>query len=272
MMSRTTGKLRLSLWLVTAAVFCLLAEGCKTSSSAARGGNAGNEVAMQMLAAPAARDVSGKMSVTYGKTGPVNVKARMRWNQSIQLSLNALGLLEVASANIMPDRILLINRVSGVYCELAYSDIPHSDLLKFDFQTVQGLFWGRVFVYGQQETSRAASSLKIGKRSDSGALSVTDTKGGFQFDTDGTARVLKASKSSVAYKMSVSYRDFIAVDAGCTLPAVMEANLSVGKKSHSARIRYSGFESSGTKATSDVTTGLKKVSFDEFFGFLKKLL
>ncbi len=249
---------------------CLLAVSCKTAGIS---GSHNTEYAVKALTPPAVTDISGTLSVSVGSIGPLSVKTRLCWNQSISMSYSVLGLLEVAGVEMTPDKITVVNRVNRVYCEMGYSDIPYTDLLKLDFQVVQGLLWGKTFVYGMPESEKAISHLGVKNPDETGSVAMTDSRGGFQFVSDSSGRVSEISKSSIAYNFSAHYSGTANVGQLPVLPGTLEVRLSSGKKDIQARVRYSGFASPGVIPGSGASVaGMRKVSVEEMVNILKKYL
>lgn len=259
------------------AVICLLVvvavSSCRTGNLPGAG-NVRNEAVTYALAVPSVQDVSGKLSVSSSSIGPLNVKVRMRWNESIYMSYSLLGLISVAEASFLPERVILVNSMKGVYCEMAYDEIPYSDRLKVDFQTIQGLFWGRAFVYGEADPERASKHLKVSKSDNYSMVTLTDGRGGFQFDTDGFGKVYRTYKSTALYRVEADYSG-TSMGSGTefTLPSVLEVSASAGSRSLTGRARYSSFMNYSGHPSDEVrTAGLQRVSADEMIGILKDLL
>ena len=107
---------------------------------------------MQTLTRPAEgmTDLTAKMGVDMDyNSRPVSFKGRlrMRYNEVIQVSFTAFGLMEIASLEVRPDVVYIIDRVNKKYVKASYTS---GVLAKagISFATIQALFWNRLFVPG----------------------------------------------------------------------------------------------------------------------------
>lgn len=232
------------------------------------------EYALEMLSAPEVTDLSGKFSVTYGTSGPFTIKARMRWDKCIHLSYSVLGLMEVAAVDILPDKVVLANKVNGVYSELAFSDIPYIGVAKADFRTVQGLLWNRLSVYGKSSPDEAAQHIDL-LLSDSGTgrKILSDDISDFRFEVDGDGNIVSVSKSVPLCKVSAGYSGFREVDNGFRLPERMNVNVTYGSNATGVKVRYVGFSSASAREDIMIDiSSLGKIPFSEMVKIVKRYL
>lgn len=232
------------------------------------------EEAVQMLSEPSVADLTGRFSVTYGTSGPVTVKARMRWDKCIHLSYNALGLMEVCGADILPEGIVLVNRLNDTYSTVGYSDIPYLDGIKVDFRTVQGILWDRMFVYGTADPVQAAGHIDLitADKGDGGRI-LADDQSDFRFEMESDGRISCISKSAMLYKASITYSGQANITPEFFLPSQMNLNVNFGTKSISARLRYSGF--SAARSSGEISydqSELSKIPLSEMLEIVKKFL
>lgn len=232
------------------------------------------EEAELMLSEPSVTDLSGRFSVTYGSSGPFTVRARMRWNKCIHLSYNALGLMEVCGVDILPNQIVLVNRLNGTYSTVNYSDIPYLDGIKVDFLTVQGILWNRIFVYGMADPVPASGHIDLitGNTGDGGRV-LADDLSDFRFNLEKDGCISRISKTAMLYKASAAYSGKTAVSQTFSLPSQMNVSVVLGSKSITARLRYSGFSSAG--ASGEISydqSELDKIPVSEMLKSVKKYL
>ncbi len=71
---------------------------------------------------------------------------RMKRNEVIQLSLYALGIMEVGRMEITPDYFMVIDKVGRQYMKASFADVPLLSTAGVNFQTLQALFWGELFL------------------------------------------------------------------------------------------------------------------------------
>ena len=232
------------------------------------------EQAVEYLANPAVKEISGKITLTSGNKGPFTLKIKMRWNDCIHISYSVLGLMEVASVDILPRKVVIVNSLNDVYCEMKYSDIPYIGIAKIDFRTIQGLLWDRMFVYGQSDILEASSHIEmLLKDRKSGKKIFTDNLSDFRFEFDDADRLTSISKSGVLYKAFAGYSGFTDVSDGLNMPDMIDLSVTYGKKYMSAQLRYSGLSKSSTRGEiyTDVSS-LAQISFDDMLKIIKKYL
>ena len=71
---------------------------------------------------------------------------RMKRNEVIQLSLYALGIMEVGRMEITSDYLMVIDKVGRQYMKASFADVPFLSTAGVNFQTLQALFWGELFL------------------------------------------------------------------------------------------------------------------------------
>ena len=215
---------------------CLLATACRTSRQLSR---EALDTASGMLAAPAERDVAGKLSVTWKQNSPVTLRVNMRWNSCIHVSYSLFGLLEVADVDILPDRIVIVNRNSRTYCEIPYGDIPYNNLLKLDFTTLQGILWGRLFSSGSQDPSGALHQIRYVSPAPDGGFQFADGASDFRFVADAGGNLVSLSRHTLLYNVSAEYFGRVPVSGSCTIPSAISITLGYGKSVQQLKLRYS---------------------------------
>lgn len=95
--------------------------------------------------------VSGKLNLQLSdgsKSVSVGGSCTLQRDKAIQLSLVALGFMEVGRLEMTPDYLLLIDRMGRQYVKVNYADVPYLRSAGVDFYTFQALFWNDLFVPG----------------------------------------------------------------------------------------------------------------------------
>lgn len=87
---------------------------------------------------------SGTKNVSVGGT------LRMKRNDVIQLSLVALGIMEVGRLEMTPDYMMVMDRMGHQYVKADYKDIAFMKEAGIDFYTFQSLFWDELFLFGDK--------------------------------------------------------------------------------------------------------------------------
>ena len=147
--------------LLTLAMVTSLLTGCRTLRNAGHDDQLRKQhnAQIQALIEPQAEltDLTARTAIAIDydeQTYNVKGRLRMRRGEVVQMSITALGVVEVAMVEFTPEAAYLIDRVNKRYAKIEYS----SGLLNsvgLNFATVQALFWNRLFTPGKD-----ASRLK----------------------------------------------------------------------------------------------------------------
>ena len=98
-------------------------------------------------------DLTAKTAITINyEEKSLNVKGRlrMRRDEVVQMSITALGVVEVALIEFTPESAYLIDRVNKRYAKIDYTS-GMLNTIGLNFETVQALFWNRLFIPGKGE-------------------------------------------------------------------------------------------------------------------------
>ena len=100
-----------------------------------------------------ARGIRGKLSISLhvGNGSPLTASGsiKMKRDEIIQLSITALGLLELGRMELTPEYLFIQDRYHKRYIKASWRDIPSLQSAGVDFNTFQALFWNELFVPGQ---------------------------------------------------------------------------------------------------------------------------
>ena len=100
-----------------------------------------------------ARGIRGKMSIGLRMGDGTSLSAsgsiKMKRDEIIQLSITALGLVELGRMELTPKYLFIQDRYHKRYLKSAWSDIPSLKSAGVDFNTFQALFWNELFVPGR---------------------------------------------------------------------------------------------------------------------------
>lgn len=91
--------------------------------------------------------VSVKLSYA-GKSASTSGQLKMKRDEIIQVSITALGIMELGRLELTPQHLLVLDRVNNQYLQVAWSDVPDLAQAGVDFSTFQALFWNELFVPG----------------------------------------------------------------------------------------------------------------------------
>lgn len=113
----------------------------------------------RLLAEPEQPELTSALTISTADL-TLSGQLRMRWNRSIQISANMMGLMEIARIEFLPDHLLIIDRTGRRYCKAPYSQIPYLSSMGVDFYTLQSLFWSRAFAPGNPELRQALDHIR----------------------------------------------------------------------------------------------------------------
>lgn len=162
-------------FLVIASVVLLASCGSK-KSVVSTGGNAMLEqqsIANVVQAVNAKRVsepcISAKMSLnlsTSKNSTRVGGSLKMKRNDVIQISLVALGLMEVGRLELTPDYMMLVDRMNHQYVKCDYDEVNFFREAGIDFYTFQSLFWDELFVLNGDGNAPESGSYNLKKDAD----------------------------------------------------------------------------------------------------------
>ena len=94
--------------------------------------------------------ITARMNLSLDAGVSVGGTLRMKRNDVIQLSLMALGLMEVGRMELTPDYMMVIDRMGHQFVKVDYDDVPFMKQAGIDFFTFQSLFWDELFLFGDK--------------------------------------------------------------------------------------------------------------------------
>ena len=141
--------------LAVAAVWALSAcRSAKEAAGTAGKADAGKVEWVDRMAVAGLKEgtVTSKMDFQLqvdGKSLSVGGSCNLKRDEVIQLSLVAMGFMEVGRLEFTPQYLMLINRMEREYVKVAYADVPYLVQAGVDFHVLQALFWNDLFVPGR---------------------------------------------------------------------------------------------------------------------------
>ncbi|MEE1236016.1 MAG: DUF4292 domain-containing protein, partial [Bacteroidaceae bacterium] len=107
------------------------------------------------------------MDINLGqKDLSVNGTLRMKRNDVVQISLVALGLLEVGRLELTPEYLLVLDRMNNRYVKKTYDEVDFFRTSGIDFYTFQSLFWNELFLFGDKGEAPSESDFKAAQQDD----------------------------------------------------------------------------------------------------------
>lgn len=266
--------------ILTCLILVVALTGCRTHRSAEkqelRLKKQYSEQVLQ-LAKPQAEltNLTARTSITldYG-VGSVNVKGRlkMRRDEAIQMTVTALGLMEVACVEFTPQHIYLIDRINKRYTKIDYASGMLNNI-GVNFETIQSLFWNRIFIPGKADAWQQAEDYEI--KVSGNQLCVTPARQRMLksfFYTDEDCRQLQQTLLELSHYGAIwRYDDFEQFD-GQDLPTTFDISITSSSYAAGAHIALSSISTTDNSWKSGVDLSrYEAVEFDELLSILNTL-
>ena len=210
--------------------------------------------------------LTAKTGITIDYDGnPITVKGklRMRRDEAVQLSVTALGLVEIALIEFTPQGAYIIDRINKRYALLDYS----SGLLNsagINFATVQALFWNRLFIPGEKEVWKRLDNFRI-VTSENRQLVEPKRQRLLKchFYTDSEFEQLQQTQLNIQdYEVVWQYGMFSSIDS-YTYPSIFDISFSNSSYSVAAHVTLSGVSVADTQWRGGTNlTNYKKVELE----------
>ncbi len=266
------------LYLAVVALLSLSLAGCRTKQTAENAAaftkRQRNEQLIPLAQYPTdVQTMTAKTTITLdyeGHSTTLKGRLRMRRDEVIQMSITALGLVEVASIEFTPKGTYLIDRVNKRYVLLDYS----SGLISYagiNFNTVQALFWNRLFIPGEKEAWNNVGNF---------VLSDTDTQCLVEpsrqrmlkckFFTDNNYKQLQQTDLTLQqYAASWRYEQFETIDT-YTFPTMHDVSVSGDTHAIGAHIDLTGVSilDTGWNGTTDLSR-YKKADLEQLMSIIE---
>ena len=220
-------------------------------------------------------NLTARTSITldYG-VGSVNVKGRlkMRRDEAIQMTVTALGLMEVACVEFTPQHIYLIDRINKRYTKIDYASGMLNNI-GVNFETIQSLFWNRIFIPGKADAWQQAEDYEM--KVSGNQLCVTPARQRMLksfFYTDEDCRQLQQTLLELSHYGAIwRYDDFEQFD-GQDLPTTFDISITSSSYAAGAHIALSSISTTDNSWKSGVDLSrYEAVEFDELLSILNTL-
>lgn len=205
---------------------------------------------------------------------------KMKRDEIIQVTITALGLMEVGRLELTPQQLLVLDRVNKQYLQVAWDEVPELAQAGVDFTSFQALFWDELFVPGISGSPEAAdfdvehesSTLRLTPKA-----SRANTKKVAVNFLVATAKAmisqtnLQPSNGHAGTTFSCNYDDWGAV-AGKPFPQQMTLNVTSGGKNYTLRLNSSNLQADESmgQLNTRVGTGYKRVTLQQILKMLAK--
>lgn len=137
---------------------------------------------------------------TSNKSARVGGSLRMKRNDVIQISLVALGLMEVGRLELTPDYMMLVDRMNHQFVKCDYDEVDFFREAGVNFYTFQSLFWDELFVLDGKGDAPVGSNYELKSGEDGIRLvNLQDGKVALTFVVDAKKQLVGETSFSRAY-------------------------------------------------------------------------
>ena len=195
--------------------------GCASKKNSASAGSVTMKELKSMQAVSSSLShLSSKVKLTAnigGKEFSANGNVKIKRGEGMLISVNALGgLIEVARAELTPEKMLLIYRLGREYAEVSYSDIEALERLGIDYSMVEAIMLNEVFAPDGKPVEKYLSKMDVAVANGEILLTTEREKGmQYTFHVEKSSGSLKLTRGNYNNKLSVdcNYSDFSTVGA-----------------------------------------------------------
>ena len=246
--------------------------GCSAPKGLVKGnGISSSEVAV-FSALPSFNRDAGYLSANVRMTATVNGesastkgKLRIRRGEGVQVSATAMGLMEAACFEFLPDVVRLIYKIDKIYAESPYRDVSFLQGTGTDYTVLESLLMNAVFSQDGRPLREALSGMSC---VDTGGYMTLVTSGrgrsvySFTFEKNSGNLIRCEGKYADGGLFVCRYSDFVAVD-GVPYPSVVELEFDGEGNEASLLFKMSGIKSSEFKfSPRRVSAAYERVSLE----------
>ena len=246
--------------------------GCSAPKGLVKGnGISSSEVAV-FSALPSFNRDAGYLSANVRMTATVNGesastkgKLRIRRGEGVQVSATAMGLMEAACFEFLPDVVRFIYKIDKIYAESPYRDVSFLQGTGTDYTVLESLLMNAVFSQDGRPLREALPGMSC---VDTGGYMTLVTSGrgrsvySFTFEKNSGNLIRCEGKFADGGLFVCRYSDFVAVD-GVPYPSVVELEFDGEGNEASLLFKMSGIKSSEFKfSPRRVSAAYERVSLE----------
>lgn len=246
--------------------------GCSAPKGLVKGnGISSSEVAV-FSALPSFNRDAGYLSANVRMTATVNGesastkgKLRIRRGEGVQVSATAMGLMEAACFEFLPDVVRFIYKIDKIYAESPYRDVSFLQGTGTDYTVLESLLMNAIFSQDGRPLREALPGMSC---VDTGGYMTLVTSGrgrsvySFTFEKNSGNLIRCEGKYADGGLFVCRYSDFVAVD-GVPYPSVVELEFDGEGNEASLLFKMSGIKSSEFKfSPRRVSAAYERVSLE----------
>lgn len=221
------------------------------------------------------------IKLRYGsKSASASGQMKMKRDEIIQVTVMALGIMEVGRLELTPSQLLVIDRVNKQYIQVGWNEVPELAEAGIDFSTFQALFWNELFVPGLTGAP-AVADFDITKESPILVLTPKSSRANtkklatsFHVGTSpAQLQQTRVTPTDGRNKMNFmcTYSDWGKLD-GKQFPKTMYLSVGEGSTNYSLNLDHSSLQTDESMGdlTSRVPSGYKRVTLEQIMRMLTK--
>ena len=205
---------------------------------------------------------------------PLKGNLRMRRGEVMQLSLTALGMVEIARVEFTPKSAYFIDRLGKNYAVVAYDQLPTLGQAGFTYDLLESLLWHELFLPGQKKGASRLAAFVATPVGDEMQIAPKEQKAlqAFFYSDAHYGHLLRTRLQLGPLASTWSYDSFLPV-GDSQVPAKLGIQLQTAQKAVGADFAFSAItldDDSWTTRTNIANYSV--LSIDEFFqklSFLK---
>ncbi len=182
----------------------------------------------KLMIYPPFSDLSAKI-VVASQSKMISGQLKMRWDKSIQISISALGMVELGRLEFLTDKVVVINRINRTYSELFYSDATYFTDFDLDYYVIQSLLWNRLFVSGERDLSKALKSIIYLSLQTTEDILCMDRLSGFHFLINSENNLVGTFRKTPLYQFDIKYGDFDNVNSSFCFPKQWLVSITIAE-------------------------------------------
>lgn len=213
-----------------------------------------------------------------GKSTSASGQLKMKRDEIVQVSITALGIMELGRMELTPQHLLVLDRVNNQYLQVAWTDVPELADAGVDFTTFQALFWNELFVPGISGTP-APTDFEVEHQTKQLTLKPKTTRANTKqvavnFLVGATNALIQQTNvvpSDSRRKMSFqcAYSDWNTLN-GKQFPKEMMLNVVSGNSKYSLKLTSSNLQSDESMGNLNtrIPSGYRQVTLDQIMRML----
>ena len=153
---------------------------------------------------------------------------RIKNGEGIQVGITALGLVEVACLEFLPDNARLIYKIGKEYADLSYSSVPFLQEAGIDYNMLEAVLMNRLFSPGGGKAALSLDRMRYGEEEGFITAQTSEINGVvYKFFVDGnTGNLVRCEGTHESGgRVVCRYSDFSLLDNDRPFPRTIELTL-----------------------------------------------